>query len=528
MKRAFVMVALAAFVWGFAVAAAREDVPVRGDTLVIGTVSPMVLNPILSTDVPSAVIHGTIFSGLIRVNDRMRFEPDLAESWEVEMLDDGRMVITFHLRRDVVWHDGVPFTAEDVLFTYETIMDPHTMTIRRGDYEKVESWEVVDPYTFRVTFLEPFAPAFQYLAMGIIPKHLLEGEDVNIAPFNHAPIGTGPFVFREWISDVHVIVDRNEDYFGQVPYLDSIIWRIIPDSEVLLLELEAGAIDFAGIRPIHYQRMLEVGHINVLRFPGLRFTYFGWNERLPKFDDDRVRKALTLALDRETMAEHVYKGLAVPATGPFPPVSWAINPNVAPLPYDPEEAKRLLAEAGWRDTNGDGWLDRDGVTFEFEFLGLAGDPVAMMVIELAMEQYKAIGVKLNPLFLEWGDFVSRLDPPRRAFQAFFLGFTVGIDPDVHVFYHSGQAEWGFNDTNFVDAIVDELIEAGRRTMDREDRKAIYWELHERLNELQAVSFMFFPESLVGVERRFRGVVPTAIGLLWNIEYWWVPEALQRY
>jgi peptide/nickel transport system substrate-binding protein len=502
-----------------------EQPPVRGDKLIMGIVSPMVLNPVLFTDVPSGLIIGTVFSGLVKVNDRLEHEPDLAHSWEVSA--DG-LVWTFHLRQDVHWHDGTPFTAEDVLFTFETIMDPHTITVRRADYEKVEKWEVVDPHTFRVTFREPFAPALPAFTMGIIPRHLLEGEDINVAAFNRAPVGTGPFVFREWISDVHVIVDRNEHYHGQVPYLDSIMWRIIPADDVRMLELEAGTIDLAGIPTVHYHRMRGVEHIYVHRFPSLRFDYFGWNERLPKFDDDRVRRALTMAIDRETIAEVVYEGLAVVATGPFPPISWAFNPDVRPLPYDPEQARRLLAEAGWQDTDGDGWLDREGAIFEFEFLGRAGDPVHAMVIELAMEQYRQIGVRLNPLFLEWGDFVSRLDPPRRAFEAFFLGFTVSVDPDVYVYYHSSQAEWGFNDTNFVDARVDQLIEAGRREMDFEARRAIYWELHELLNELQPVSFMLFIESILGISRRFHGVVPSPVGTLWNVEYWWVPEHLQRY
>jgi len=528
MKRVVGSVLVAVLVFGFALFPKSEAAPVRGDMLIHGIVSPMVLNPVLSTDVPSAVVHGTIFNGLVTVNDRLEYVPDLARSWDMRTLPDGRMEIIFHLRPNVLWHDGRPFTAADVLFTFETIMDPHTITVRRGDYEKVESWEVVDPLTFRVTFVEPFAPALQAFTMGIIPKHLLEGQDINVAPFNHRPIGTGPFVFREWVPDVHIIVDRNERYFGNVPYLNSIKWRIIPDDEVRLMELEAGGIDLAGIPPHHYRRMLGVRHITVHRFPGLSFNYFGWNERLPKFDDDRVRNALTLALDRATMAKAIYEGLAVPATGPFPPLSWATNPKVAPLPYDPEAAKRLLAEAGWVDTNRDGWLDRRGEVFEFEFLARAGDPVAMMVVELAVESYRAIGVRARPLFLEWGDLVSRLDPPRRAFEAFFLGFGVGIDPDVHIFYHSTQAEWGFNDTNFIDATVDRLIEAGRRTLDFERRKAIYWELHERLNSLQPVSFLLFPESVAGISTRFRGVVPSPIGLLWNIQYWWVPRHLQWY
>jgi len=506
-------------VWG----ATGALTPVPGDTLVVGMVSPMVLNPILSTDVPSATIHALIFSGLVRANDRMEFVPDLARSWEVS--PDG-LIWTFHLRNDVTWHDGAPFTAEDVAFTLERIMDPHTITVRRGDYEKVDRWEVVDPHTFRVYFKEPFAPALDAFDIGIIPKHLLQGVDINVAPFNTNPVGTGRFRFREWKTDVHVILDRNEKYFGKVPYLDRIAFRLIPDDTVRMEELAGGGIDYAGIPPVHYRRMLGVAHLTVHRFPGLRFNYFGWNERLPMFDDDRVRNALGLALDREAIAEVAYEGLAVPASGPFPLVSWAINPEVTPLPYNPEEATRLLAEAGWRDTDGDGWLDRDGKRFEFEFLGLSGDPLAKMVIELAMEYYRAVGVKLNPLFLEWGDLVSRLDPPRRAFEAFSLGFSVSLDPDPHIFYHSTQAEWGFNDTNFQDAEADRLIEEGRRTMEFEARKRIYHELHRRLHETQPVTFMVFPEAIVGVDKRFQGVAPSPVGVFWNVEYWWVPTAQQ--
>ncbi|HSW51050.1 MAG TPA: peptide-binding protein [Bryobacteraceae bacterium] len=499
--------------------------PIRGDTLVIGGVAPMVLNPILATDVPSGTINDLVFSGLVRANHRLEFEPDLAESWE--MSQDG-LVWTFHLRDNVAWHDGAPFTAEDVAFTLERIRDEATITVRRADYEQVERWEVVDPHTFRVYLKEPFAPALQIFAIGILPKHLLQGVDVNTAPFNTNPVGTGPFRFREWKPDVHVILDRNEDYFGQVPYLDSIVFRAIPDDAVRMEELAGGGIDYTGILPVQYERMKALPHLAVHTFPALRFEYFGWNERLPLFDDDRVRNALGLALDREAMAVAAYEGFAVPATGPFPPVSWAVDPAVEPLGYDPERAKQLLAEAGWRDTDGDGWLDRDGKRFEFEFLGRAGDPSAKMVIELAMEYYRAVGVKLNPLFLEWSDLVSRLDPPRRAFEAFFLGFTVGIDPDVHIFYHSTQAEAGFNDTNFQDAEADRLIDEGRSTMDFAARKQIYHQLHRRLHETQPVTFMFFSEAILGVDQRFQGVVPSPIGSLWNVEHWWVPAAQQKH
>ncbi|MEW6523922.1 MAG: peptide-binding protein [Bacillota bacterium] len=500
-----------------------EASPVKGDTLVVGMVSPMVLNPILHTDSPSATINALVFSGLVRPNDRMEFVPELARRWEIS--PDG-LVWTFHLRNDVYWHDGMPFTAGDVAFTLEKIMDPHTITVRRGDFEQVERWEVVDPHTFRVYFKEPFAPALQSFAIGIIPKHLLDGVDINVAPFNTNPVGTGRFRFREWKSDVHVILDRNEKYFGQVPYLDSIVFRLIPDDVVRMEELAGGGIDYAGIPPVHYKRMMDVPHVKVHRFPSLSFTYFGWNERLRMFNDVRVRNALGLALDREAMAMAAYEGLAVPATGPFPPISWAVNPAVKPLPYDPVRARELLAEAGWKDTNGDGWLDRDGTVFEFEFLARSGDPVAKMVVELAMEYYRNIGVRLKPLFLEWGDFVSRLDPPRREFEAFFLGFGVGLDPDPYIYYHSSQAEWGFNDTNFQDTEIDRLIEEGRRTLEFEARKQVYHELHRRLHETQPVTFMFFTESIAGVHQRFQGVAPSPVGVFWNVEYWWVPKAQQ--
>jgi peptide/nickel transport system substrate-binding protein len=213
------------------------------------------LNPILAQDSASSDINGFIFNGLIKYNkDLNGFVGDLAESWKVEA--GSEPVITFYLRKGVRWHDGKEFTADDVKFTYDKIMDEKTNTVRRSSYELVKKAEVLDRYIFRVTYKEPFSPGIDSWGMGIIPKHLLEKVDINTASFNRKPIGTGPFRFVEWESDEKITVDANPQYFEGRPGLDGIIYRIIPEPALNEMEIFTRGVDYSGISPYEFKRML--------------------------------------------------------------------------------------------------------------------------------------------------------------------------------------------------------------------------------------------------------------------------------
>ncbi|HEY3347617.1 MAG TPA: peptide-binding protein, partial [Nitrospirota bacterium] len=319
------------------------------------------LIPMLATDTASADVSGWIFNGLVKYDKDIKLTGDLAENWEVS--PDG-LVITFHLRKNVKWQDGVPFTSADVLFTYEKVKDPTVATPYSENYGPVSKVEAPDDYTVKVTYSEPFAPAVESWAMGVIPKHLLEGKDVNKDEFNRHPIGTGPYKFDEWISGSRIVLKANDTYFEGRPHIDKFVARILPDEATEFLELKTRGIDYMGLTPLQYSRQSDTKdikeHFNKLRYPAFNYTYLGWNLKDERFKDNRVRQALTYAIDQNSIIQGVLLGLGQPCTGPFPPESWAYNPAVKPYPYDPEKAKKMLAEAGWKDVDGDGVLEKDG------------------------------------------------------------------------------------------------------------------------------------------------------------------------
>ena len=221
-------------------------------------------------------------------------------------------------------------------------MDEKTNTVRRSSYELVKKAEVLDPYTFQVTYKQPFSPGLESWGMGIIPKHLLENVDINTTSFNRKPIGTGPFRFVEWVSDEKIVVDANPQYFEGRPGLDRIIYRIIPEAALNEMEVMTRGVDYSGIFPHEYRRMNQVPFLKVYSQPSLGYTYIGYNLKNPLFQDRRVRQAFTYAIHREAIVQYVLYGLGTVATGPFPNHLWYCNPNVKPISLRSRESPQAL------------------------------------------------------------------------------------------------------------------------------------------------------------------------------------------
>jgi peptide/nickel transport system substrate-binding protein len=493
------------------------------------------LNPILAQDSASSEINGLVFNGLIKYDRNLQnFVGELAESWKIK--EGSEPEITFFLRKGVRWHDGKEFTAEDVKFTYDKIMDEKTNTVRRSDYELVKKAEILDPYTFKVTYRQPFSPGLGTWSMGIIPKHLLEKGDINTAQFNRKPIGTGPFKFVEWVSDEKIVVEANPHYFQGKPYLDRIIYRIIPDSSLSEMELLTRGIDLYGVSPFQFQRMKEVPFLNVYSQPSLGYTYIGYNLQNPLFQDKRVRQALTYAINREEIVQYVLNGLGTVANGPFPPQLWYSNPHVKPLPYNPAKARQLLAEAGWRDTNGDGILEKDGKPFSFKLITNSGNDTRRDVGVLAQRAFRELGIDVKLELYEWSVFLKSFINPK-AFDACILGWSLSPDPDDYQIWHSSQIDKGFNFISYRNPEVDRLWEEGRREYDIEKRKAIYWRINEWMAEDQPYTFLFVPLSISALQKKFvlvekdlndkepfRPIKMEKAGLMYDLIRWYVPGA----
>ncbi|MGZ3579041.1 MAG: peptide-binding protein, partial [Syntrophales bacterium] len=449
-----------------------ESGPAYGDIIVEGSIGDASnLIPILSSDSTSHEISGLVFNGLVKYDKDVNIVGDLAESWEVSK--DG-LVITFHLRKGVKWHDGHPFSARDVLYTYQVTIDPKTPTAYSGDFLKVKKAEVLDDYTFRIAYDKPFAPALMSWGSSILPRHLLEGKDITTSPLARHPVGTGPYIFKEWLPGQKIVLISNPDYFEGRPYIDGFIMRIIPDTATMFLELRANGIDRMNLTPLQYTRQTENNlfrkNFNKYRYLSFSYTYLGYNLKNPLFADKRVRQAIAYAINKDEIIQGVLLGLGKVATGPYKPGTWVYNPNVETYPYNPKKAKELLAAAGWKDADGDGILDKDGQPFVFEIITNQGNEIRAKCAEIIQRRLSEIGIKVKIRVLEWAAFVNDFINKRR-FDATILGWTIPLDPDIYDVWHSSKT--GPQELNFIsykNDEVDRLIEKGRDTFDQKERK----------------------------------------------------------
>ncbi len=503
---------------------AYGDIIVRGD---IGDASNLI--PILASDSPSHTIAGMIYNGLVKYDKNMNIIGDLAESWEVS--PDG-LVITFHLRRGVKWHDGKPFTARDVLYTYQVTVDPKTPTAYAGDFLKVKKAEVLNDYTFRVTYDKPFAPALISWSMSVLPRHLLEGKDITKSGLSRQPVGTGPYIFKEWVAGQKIVLAANPDYFEGRPYVDGRVTRIIPDTATMFLELRARNIDMMGLTPLQYTRQTENNlfrqNFDKYRYLAFAYTYLGYNLKHPFFADKRVRQAISYAINKEEIISGVLLGLGRAATGPYKPGTWAYNENVKKYDYNPQKARELLRAAGWTKKNKDGMLEKDGRPFTFELITNQGNETRQKCAEIIQRQLREVGIDVKIRILEWAAFINDFINKRR-FEAIILGWTIPLDPDAFDVWHSSKtAPQELNFISYKNQEVDALLDKARSTFDQKQRKKYYDRFQEILAEDQPYTFLYVPDELIIISKRIRNIEPAPIGLGHNFIRWYVPKDEQKY
>lgn len=501
-----------------------------GDAIVTGSISDArTLIPILASDSASAEVCAMIFNGLVKYDKDINLIGDLAESWEIK--DEG-LVIIFHLRKNVFWHDRHPFTAHDVQFTYQQLINPQVRTPYSGDFERVQSLEVIDDYTVKITYKEPFAPALASWGMSIIPKHLLDKQDLNTTAFQRHPIGTGPYKFKAWKTQEKIELISNADYFEKRPYIDRYIYRVIPDEATIFLELETQGLDSSGLTPLQYTRQTDGAffkkYYQKFRLPSFSYTYLGYNLDDPKFKDKRVRLALNYVVDKQELINIVLLGLGSICTGPFVPQSWAYNNEVKPGPFDQESAKILLKEAGWSDTNKDGWIDKDARDFEFTIVTNQGNEERLKTAQIIQRRLKDIGIRVKIKVVEWSVFLTEFID-KRNFEVVLLGWSLGREPDNYDIWHSSKTKQGeFNFIGYKNEEVDNLLVQARRSFDQEKRKADYHKIHQIIYEDQPYMFLYVSDSLSVLNQRFKGIKPAPIGIGYNFIDWWVPKKEQRY
>jgi len=508
----------------------------EGDWLVWGLKSePATLNPVTRRDIYAEwVVLRTIFEGLLDYDyDEVKLKPLLAESYDVS--EDG-LEITFRLRDGIHFSDGEPITTDDVIFTYESIINPGVDAASLANYyQDIEKVVKVNDKVVKFIMKKPYFKSLEFVCFGdtgILPKHIYKFSDP--AEFNKHrsnPVGSGPYVFERWDVGREIVLRRNENYWGRKPKLEKIVFRVITNDVAALQALRAGQIDFLEPLPEQFAEFFEnkkfTARFRCMSYfnPKIPYFYVGWNQDTVWFKDRRVRLAMTHIIDRERIIKYLLKGQGQITTGPFYVFGKQNNPNIEAWPYDPEAAKQLLDEAGWVDSDGDGLRDKEGVPFQFNFMMTSENPFYERLAKFVKDEAAMVGIEVIPDPYEWSVFLERL--MERQFEAEVSGWGGVVEEDPYQLWHSSQVGGrASNRVGFRNAEADAIIEEARKTLDESTRNKLYHRLHEIIHQEQPYTFLYARPELRFLDRRFENVKIHKLGLDW-LE-WYVPKEQQRY
>ncbi len=515
-------------------AAARPD---RGNEIVIGIQQePDKLNSMLNAMVYGTYINQTIQGYFAKFDEHMELVPDLIE--EVPTLANGGLSadglrIEYKLRQGVTWHDGHPFTAADVVFTADCMMDDRHPVESRLPYERIERIETPDDHTVIFHLDEPYAPFVTELLVGghLMPKHLLEehvGLEFSRAPWHRAPIGLGPFKFKEWKTGSSLTVVRNETYWRGPAPLEKIVFRFIPDSNTLFLELQAGGIDLMDSADTDkHERLQTLPGVSVTVTPSLSWEHLDLNHEDPVLADPRVRRAIQLAIDREQISQGVYDGLWPPALGDMSPELPWFNPTVRDsVRHDPAAARAELEAAGWLPGS-DGVRMKGGERLTLSISTTAGRQLRVMTEEVLQQQFRDVGIELviqnHQSTVLFAPFEGNGVLKRGRYQLGMYAWITSPDPNRHNLYHSSRCPppSGQNHPRYRNARMDELLEAGLREIDPAERKVIYDEVQQLIATDIPMTPLVWRASIDAFDSRLQGYKPnpTQVGDTWNAWEW---------
>jgi peptide/nickel transport system substrate-binding protein len=471
-------------------------------TLRFALINDPILNPVLAPDIGSVLINKVIFPGLVRPDEKLRPSPDLAIAWEEA--DSGR-TYTFQLRPGVKWHDGQPFTARDVKFTFDQILDLSSGSRLRSDFAGIASVEVVDSLTVRFRLRAPFASFLALLGYntGILPEHAFRGTKLTDAiELNRLkPVGTGPFKVTQATPGSAFVLTRNPDYFGDTPALERLVFRIVPDVNVQVAQLRAGELDVITVEPANLSGLKSAPGIQVEEVPVVQHYYVGFNQRQEMFRPALVRRALGYAIDREAIIRGVLKGYGDAPVGTIPVVlDGFFAKSVARLRHDPDSARALLAQAGWR-AGADGKLrNARGEPFRFELLVDKGNPTREQVALAVQQDLQHIGADVTLRTTEFATLVRDFLLTGK-FGAALIWWNTPPDPDQFAFYSSGQDN---NHVSWTNRRADSLLLVGRTTLDSAGRFAAYEALQKLQVEDPPVLVLFYPREIRAMRSNVRG------------------------
>ncbi|MGH7554251.1 MAG: ABC transporter substrate-binding protein [Longimicrobiales bacterium] len=490
--------------------AAADAATYGGSLVVAGPADLDAANPLTTPDAWTQEIHRHVmFMTLIRFGPRLELQPYLARSWRME----GDTAAMFELRRDVFWHDGRLTTAHDVRFTFERALDPKTAYPNASYFAEWKSVEVMDSFTLRLRFRPHADPLAGAALLPIVPEHLLGSvppAELATAPFNQSPVGNGPFRLvshqenDRWTFEADASFPRE---LGGRPFVDRLVWRVVPDRAAQVTELLTGNADLIlGTPADQFAELGARAGIQSIVRPSFKYSFIGWNGKRAPFGDARVRRALTLAIDRKAILDHLRSGYGQVAVGPVHPNHWAYDESLQPLPFDTAAARALLAQAGIVDRGGDANLETaSGKPFAFELKFQAGNTFSQSASEMIQADLARIGVRVSVRAVEWSTLVGDISSAARNFDAVLMGWESDFRVDVRDLFHSRLLDGPFQLASYRNAELDELMDRAALTADRVASLPLWHSIQRTLRDDQPWTFLYYYPDLILARDGVRGL-----------------------
>lgn len=496
-----------------------------------------VFNPALIQDQYNGYITDLVYEALVIMNDDIQYEPALAERWEIS---DDSQSITFYLRKNVKWHDGKPFTAEDVKFTYEFIAHPDYpgskssfisaisgfKDFNEGKSKSLEGIEIIDDYTVKIKTDGVYAPFLDKICfqIKIIPKHVWEkvevSKSIEATDLLRNPIGTGPFKFKEFSPDRYTIVEKNEDYWAGIPKLDSIVIQVV-NPETVQAQMLNGEIDYLlllNINPDDMKTYLDAGFKQLqINFTG--FQHMAINNDNPILGHKAVRQAFAHAINRQGIVDSLLYGYGNVANTAYIPSFWAYpgEDKLNPYEYNPEKAIEILTkEAGWQYKDGKMYVD--GKPLKLTLTYPSGNKVRELSAPIIQENFKNIGIELELQMMEFPTASARLK--KGEFELGLVGHGLGADADARRHFHTDSIGVANNSSRYSNPELDKLLEEGVKYLEVEKRKPIYHEAAILINEEMPTIFLYNGSGAVIMSPKLNGVKTTGLSTFYDIHNWY--------
>jgi len=469
---------------------------------------PSRINPILATDSASGTIADWVFSSLLKYDKNGTIVGDMAKEFYFE--DNKTLIID--IKEGITWHDGEAFTAKDVKFTFDLINSKEVITPYKDEFRTVSFVEVINPYSLRIGYKHPYYKALHVWMMGILPYHLLKDEkSLMTSEFNRHPVGTGAYTLKSFEVGSDITLNSFKNYYLGEPHIKKVLYHIVPDSNAKFLMLKSKQLDIGGLSALQLERQLDdefKSYYSTEELVSHAYDYVGFNLKSEKFKDIRVRRALTLAVNRKELSDILFFSHAEVCEGPFLPKTFAYNENIT-TPYNPELAKKLLNEAGFSDKN----------PFSFELVTSSNNHTRGYAAQIIQHQLAKIGVKMDIRVMEWQAFLNTVIFPG-AFDAMLLGWGLSLMPDPYSIWHSDNDKpGGFNLIGYKNSDVDDLIVRSQKEINEKNLSIMYKKIYELIVKDYAYMFLYISKDLYAISRKVDGIEPSIIGIMHNRNEW---------